>query len=200
MKKSIIFLLIVILIFPLIVLARIGVGVGIGKIEVDESLKPGGVYDITPLVVLNTGDEPSDYEIKVNYHAKQAELQPSQEWFSFIPSPFHLEPGQSQNVAMKLTLPVKTNPGDYFAYLEAHPIIKAGAGTTIGVAAATKLYFTVVPANILQAIAFRIFSFLKMYSPWSWVVLALIAGAVIIVVLRTLFKKFLKLQIKISKK
>lgn len=195
MKKFIIFLLAVALIFPLMVLARIGVGVAIGKIEVKEPLKPGGVYNLTPLIVLNTGDEPADYEIKIAYHSEQPQLQPAQEWFSFSPSPFHLEPGQSQNVAVKLTLPVKTEPGDYFAYLEAHPIVKAGPGVTIGVAAATKLYFTIAPANIWQGIYYRVVSFLTMYAPWTWVVLAMMLAAVII----TLFRKYFTFQVGVKK-
>ena len=178
------------------VFARIGVGVGTGKIEVDEPLKPGGIYDLPFLSVFNTGDESADYEIEVTYHSKQPQLRPFQEWFSFSPSLFHLEPNKAQSVAIKLALPVKTEPGDYFAYLEAHPVVKAGPGTTIGVAAATKIYFSVVPANIWQAIGYRISSFWTMYSPWTWVVLAIVLGAIII----ALFRKHFALQIRVKKK
>lgn len=196
MQKFIILLLIVVLVLPLIVFAGIGVGVGIGKIEVDKPLKPGGIYNISPLVIFNTGDEPADYEIGVNYHSKQPQLRPVQEWFSFSPVPFHLEPGQAQNVAVKITLPVKTIPGDYFAYLEAHPIAKAGLGTSIGVAAATKIYFTVMPANIWQAITYRISSFFAMYAPWSYVILAIVLSAIVI----TIFKKYFSFQFGIRRK
>jgi P pilus assembly chaperone PapD len=198
MKKIIFFVLAIVLLFPLAVSARIGVGVAIGRIEIDKPLKPGGVYELTPLVVLNTGDEPADYEITVAYHSEQPQFRPAQEWFSFNPSPFHLEPGKSQNIAVKLTLPVETKPGDYFAYLQGQPLkkITATGGTSIGVAAATKLYFTVIPANIWQGIYYRIISFWVMYSPWTWVVLAIIVGAIFI----ALFRKFFKFQIGISRK
>lgn len=196
MQKFILFFLITFLIFPLVVFARVGVGVNLGKIEINEPLKPGGIYNFPSIGVINTGDEPGEYELDITYHQDQPQLRPAKEWFSFSPSTFHLEPGQSQSVAIKLILPVKTKPGDYFAYLEAHPIIKAGPGTTIGVAAATKTYFSVVPANLWQAIYYKISFFLVIYSPWTYIVLAVIVAAIII----TIFRKFFALQIGIRRK
>lgn len=196
-KFILIFLLLVlVLLIPVIVLARIGVGVGLGKIEVDEPLKPGGIYNLPSLPVLNTGDEPGKYGVSVEYHQDQPQMQPPQEWFSFGPSSFYLEPGQVQNVAIKLNLPVKTVPGDYFAYLEGHPIRETGPGTTIGVAAAAKLYFTVAPANIWQGIYYRIVSFWIMYTPWTWIVLIVVLAAIIIAI----FRKYFLFQIGIRKK
>jgi len=196
MQKIIILFLIISLFLPLMVFASIGVGVNLGKIKIDEPLKPGGIYNFPSLGVINTGDEPGEYELEITYHQDQPQLRPAQEWFSFEPQQFHLEPGASQSVAVKLTLPMKMKPGDYFAYLEAHPIIKAGPGTTIGVAAATKTYFTVIPANIWQAITHRISSFFTMYAPWPYVVLAIVIAAIIIAI----FKKFFAFQIGIRRK
>lgn len=178
------------------VLARVGVGVNLGKIEIDEPLKPGGIYNFPSIGVINTGDTAGEYELAVTYHEDQPQLRPAREWFNFSPADFHLEPGQSQSVAVKLFLPVKTKPGDYFAYLEAHPVIKAGPGTTIGVAAATKTYFSVVPANLWQAIYYKIASFLTIYAPWTYVVLAMIAAAIII----SIFRRFFSFQFGIRKK
>ena len=197
MKTSKIFLITIslsLIAFP--ALASVGVGVNLGKIQIDEPLKPGGIYNFPSIGVINTGDTAGEYELAVTYHQDQPQLRPVQEWFSFSPSSFNLEPGRSQSVVVKLTLPVKAKPGDYFAYLEAHPIIKAGPGTTIGVAAATKTYFSVIPANIWQAIIWRISSFWTMYAPWTYVVLAIIVAAIII----ALFRKFFAFQIGIRRK
>ena len=196
MQKIIIAFLIIYLALPLIVSAGVGVGVNLGKIEIDEPLKPGGIYNFPAIGVINTGDKTGDYELAVTYHQDQPELRPPQEWFSFSPSSFNLDPGQSQSVTIQLVLPVKMKPGDYFAYLEAHPVIKAGPGTTIGVAAATKTYFTVAPANVFQAVTYRVASLFTSYAPWSFVVLFVVIGAIII----TIFRKFFAFQIKISKK
>lgn len=197
MQKIILsFIAVLLLISPIFALASVGVGVNLGKINIEQELKPGGIYKFPVIGVINTGDEPGDYELAVTYHQDQPELRPAEEWFNFSPASFTLAPGEAQNVEIRLSLPVKMKPGDYFAYLEAHPVIAAGPGTTIGVAAATKTYFTVVPANLWQATIHRISSFFTLYAPWTYVVLAIIAGAILIAV----FRRFFSFNIGISRK
>lgn len=196
MKKIIILCLLAVFAMPLFTSARIGVGVNLGKIELDEPLKPGGIYNFPSLGVINTGDEAGDYEVAVTYHQDQPQLRAEKEWFDFSPSQFHLEAGKSQSVAVKLNLPMKVKPGDYFCYLEAHPIIKAGPGTTIGVAAATKTYFTVAPANIWQAIYYKTSSYFAMNAPWSYIILAVVITAIFLAIIR----RFFSFKINIRKK
>jgi hypothetical protein len=104
-----------------------------------------------------------------------------------------LGPGQAQAVEIQLTVPVKgVKPGDYFCFLSGYPIQKSEAGVaTVGIAAATKLYFTVAPANVFQGIYYRFVSLYNRYHPWDTIVLALIALAI---VTRLIAKKF-KIQI-----
>lgn len=196
MKKFIFVLILLTLILPSTVFAKIGVGVGTGKIQVEDKLKPGIIYELPSLTVLNTGDEPSDYEVNVSYHEKQPQLRPPQSWFIFSPQKFHLEPGKAQTVTIKLNLPVRTEPGEYFAYLEGHPFKKAVSGnTTIGVAAASKLYFTTIPGNLFEGIYYKIVSFWKVYSPWPQRALILIG----IILILGLFKRFFNIQIGLKK-
>lgn len=197
MKKTTI-LLTALLLFtvPLFAFASVGVGVNLGKISIDEPLKPGGLYTFPVIGVINTGDEAGDYAFEVTYHQDQPELRPEGQWFSFSPATFHLEAGESQNVEIKLSLPVKMKPGDYFAYLEAHPVVISGPGTTIGVAAATKTYFTVEPANLWQAMVHRVSTFFVLYAPWTYVVLSILIGAALI----TLFRRNFSLELGISRK
>lgn len=196
MKKFLLVLTVLLFATANSVFAKIGVGVGTGKIQVEDKLKPGLIYELPPLTIINTGDEPSDYEIQVSYHDKQPQLRPKSSWFIFNPVKFHLEPGKLQTVAVKLNLPVRTAPGEYFAYLEGHPFKKAQSGnTTIGVAAAAKLYFTVVPANFFQAVFYKVISFWNVYSPWTGRI-TLLAALIIIFIL---FKKFFNIQIKVNK-
>jgi hypothetical protein len=192
-KKLLLTLIFLFLLFPSSVLATIGVGVGSGKIQVDEKLKPGVIYELPPLTVLNTGDEPSEYEVVVEYHEEQTQLWPSRDWFSFSPQKFSLEPGKSQVVKIKLNLPVMTKPGDYFAYLEGHPLKKSETGTTsIGVAAAAKLYFTIVPGNVFEGIYYKGLSTWKIYSPWPQAALVLMGLFLLVRVIR----KFFNIEIK----
>lgn len=187
---------IVVFFIPFGAFGSVGVGVNLGKINIEEPLKPGGIYSFPVIGVINTGDETGDYELAVTYHQDQPELRPKEEWFNFSPSSFQLEPGESQNIVIKLSLPMKMKPGDYFAYLEAHPVITAGPGTTIGVAAATKTYFTVIPANLWQAFTHRVSSFFVLNAPWTYVVLSIVVGATLI----ALFRRFFSFQFGISRK
>lgn len=180
------------LLIPASVSARVGVGVGTGKIVVKDQLKPGIIYQLPPLTVLNTGDEVSEYGLSVEYHENQPEQRPAQEWFVFSPPQFSLEPGGVQQVEITLNLPVRATPGEYFAYLEAHPRKSDGTGgTSINIAAAAKLYFAVVPATVLSALYYRAASFWQVYAPWPK--LGVISVGIIAVVLMA--KKHLKITI-----
>ena len=198
MKKSIVLFVAVmaVLFFPFSTFANIGVGVGTGKIQVDQQLKPGMTYTIPPLTVVNTGDEPSEYTVSIDYGGNQMGLKPNKEWFSFEPLQFRLEPNMTQLVQIKLTLAINAKPGDYFAYVQAQPAKKVTTpgGTTIGVVAAAKLYFKVVPANIFQGIYYRFMDLYSRYRPFDTIVLAIILGAII---LRFLKKNF---QFQVARK
>lgn len=177
--------------------ARLGVGVGTGQIVVDQKLKSGIIYQFPSVSVINTGDEESDYTLDVAYHQNQPELMPNADWFTFKPSQFHLGPNAIQSVDITLSLPLKTKPGNYFAYLEAHPVKKSENGiTSVSIAAASKLYFTVLPSNIFEGIYYRIISFWTRYLPWTNIVGAIVATIIIIL----LFKRFFNLNIQIKKK
>lgn len=197
MKKILFAFLFLALLVPTTAFARIGVGVGIGKIVVNQQLKPGIIYNLPPFTVINTGSVPTDYEVAVTFNERQQQKFPKESWFIFSPQHFHLAPGKVQRVDIKLNLPLMMDPGDYFAYLEAHPLAHDTNGsTTINIAAATKLYFTVVPANIFQAMYYKTSSFWEIYQPWTTIV-AGIAGVMLVVVL---FKRFFHLEINVKAK
>jgi len=175
--------------------AKIGVGVGTGKIQVEENLFPGVVYELPPLTVVNTGDEVSQYSVGVSYHEKQPELLPETSWIQFSPATFTLEPGQVQAVSVVLNLPVSVTPGEYFAYLEAYPITTTQAGeTSVGIAAAAKLYFTIQPASLIDGVYYKLLSLWNLYSPWPE--RAAIGIGVLAILL--LFKKFFNIQVNLK--
>ncbi len=178
-------------------LATVGVGVGTGKITVDEVLKPGTIYSLPVFTVLNTGDETATYEVSIAYHEDQPELRPPENWFAFSPRSFELEPGQVQNVDVKLNLPFRTEPGEYFTYLEASPTKRNGAEgeASIGIAAASKLFFSVESANVLVGMYYRAISFWNVYAPWPQrALIVLVAAAAAI-----LFKTYFNIEIDLKK-
>jgi P pilus assembly chaperone PapD len=193
MKRIIIFIFLFLFLFlPSRALATLGVGIGTGRIEVNDILRPGTIYTLPSLSVINTGDEASDYKVGISYLNGQQELLTPKEWFIFSPEEFHLKPGEVQVVTIKINLPLKMQPGKYFNYLEAHPTMKNNPGkTTIGVAAAARLYFTVEAANIFQAVYYKVITFWKVYQPWTGRT-AILLGVVIVLIL---IKKFFKIQV-----
>jgi uncharacterized membrane protein len=182
-------ILVVVLIQPCA--GTVGVGVGTGKIAVDEPLMPGGTYTLSSMTVLNTGDEPGTYTLEVTYLHEQPELRPPEEWVSFSPASFYLEPKQTKSVAITLSLPLDAEPGDYFCFLEAHPVSEGG-GFRIGVAAATKLYFSVKPANIVAAIVHKVSTGLKQTAPASYIIIIAVLAIAAILVLR----KHISIEVK----
>lgn len=154
---------------------------GLGKVAIDEELTPGGIYKLPTLPVLNTGDEDGEYQVTITFREDQEEFRPEEGWFTFSPQSFPLKAGESQQVEVSMTLPLGVRPGEYFAFLEASPKV-SGEGVSVGVAAATKLNFTVKPANILQAIIERIRKLFENNAPASYIFVGVIvaAGALIV--------------------
>ncbi len=177
-------------------MAKIGVGMGAGEIKVTEPIKPGGIYSLPSLRVFNTGDETTTYGMNVAYHQDNPQLRPGKSWFTFAPPTFTLEPGESQEVQIVMSAPVKMEPGDYFAFLESGPVATGAEGTSVGVAVATKLYFTAVHANLWEAVTYKISSFLRTNAPWSWIALG-VGGALVFF---ALFARFFSLNISFRKK
>jgi hypothetical protein len=187
---------IVLSLFATDALGKVGVGMGAGEIRVTEEIKPGGIYSLPDLRVFNTGDEMTTYGMNVAYHQDNPEQRPEKTWFTFEPPTFTIAPGESELVQVTMFVPVKTNPGDYFAFLESGPVAENGAGTSVGVAVATKLYFTVVHANLWQAILFRTSSFFATYAPWSWI----LTGVVVLLGLSMIMRRYVSFNVSFRSK
>jgi hypothetical protein len=176
--------------------ATIGVGVGTGKINLDEAIKPSTTYKLPSIAVFNNGDTASDYEMSIEFNEVQSELKPRVEWFTFSPSSFNLEPGKSQRVDIVLRPEYSAKPGNYFAYLEAHPTKRDETGkTAIKVAAATKLSFRIVPANVFQRVYYLLLDFWNKYKA----IILLVSGALVIASAVLLAKRFLNIEVKRKK-
>lgn len=154
--------------FPFFVLSEVGVGIGIGKMEIEKPLRAGGIYQLPALPVFNPGQEEKEYQVSIGYHQDQEKdpkmgLQPAKEWFSFQPERFYLAPGELKRVKIVLTLPIKAKAGNYFAYLEVQPIEKSKGQTKITIASANRLYFSVAQTNIFEGIYYRFLSLLSQF-------------------------------------
>lgn len=165
--------------------SSIGVGVGTGKIVVNEPIKSGSIYKLPDVVVFNTGTQTATYSLSVTLNQTQPQLKPNPAWFSFSPGRFELAPGKARSVTPTLHPPLSTPPGDYFAYLEARPVqtVKKGVAS-VGVAAATKLSFKVTPSNFFIGLINRIIALYKLYAPWTYIGTGLVLAAIVVILLR----------------
>jgi len=153
-----------------------GVGINVSGIAVTDTLAQGGGYNLPGFAVINTGDEPAEYEVTVSSVANQPQRRPDASWFEFQPRRFTLEPGKVQNVQTRLVLPSGADTGDYFGQIQAQ-VVTEGTGNTVGIAAAARLSFTVEPSSWFAAQRLRFARFLRDMEPWTYVVEgALIAG------------------------
>jgi P pilus assembly chaperone PapD len=175
--------------------AETGVAISPGQIRIEDSLSPGGDYRLPSLNVINTGTEPTSYEVVVSYLAGQQEKRPPEQWFRFQPQRFLLEAGQAQMLEVRLTLPPRAEPGEYFAFLEAHPV-REGQGVAVNVAVATKLSFTVKPANALQAWLVRINHLISGGQPWT----SLLAGALLAYFGVRLVGRYVRIGVRIERR
>ena len=166
------------------VAASMGAGVDLAEIKIDEALRPGEVYQLPTVGVLNTGDQAGSYEATIARMSDQTELVPYTDWFQFEPRSFDLEPGASTRVAVSMHLPVDAQPGDYLVLIEAHPVT-GGGGAAIGVAAATRLRFSVKRADS---------GFFQRAALHLYIVLGLVAAVILIWMIRRFFPFRLKLE------
>ncbi len=106
--------------------ADVGVGLDLAKIAVDEPLIPGETYHLPLIGVINTGTQACDYVVTISSVHDQPQIAPPADWFYLQPETVRLEPGDSQEVEIQLTIPFKAQPGEYFALIEASPTSAGG--------------------------------------------------------------------------
>ena len=172
-----------------------GVGVDVGQLAVGRTLEPGQSYDLPRIGVTNTGDETTEYGLSVGHLDGQSARLPDPDWISFAPQRFVLEPGQTRDVSIEIVLPANAEPGDYFALLRAQTAPPESGGASLGVAAATKLSFTVEPASWFEAQRHRINRWLDDYAPWTYI----LPAGLLLVVLATKVSK-VPFRIRVERK
>ncbi len=195
-RLTLILLVVALALVPGAVWAQAGVGVNVGSIQVDQDLNPGGTYNLPAIGVINTGNDANDYSLRITYLADRPEMRPPEDWFSFNPPVFRLEPGDDATVGIRVHVPVAARAGDYFALLEAYPVPSGETGVLISVAAATKLSFTVRPSNVFTGSLVWAYHRMNDTSPYSYIVL----GLLILVILGFLSRRFIPFKIDVTRR
>jgi hypothetical protein len=147
-----------------------GVGVSTGQMLVRTVMTPGDGYHLPGIKVINTGTEVSEYQLSIGYLEGQPERRPGVDWFSFSPERFSLEPGASRDVIVSIVVPSGAEQGEYFALVKAQTVAGEPGSTSVGVAAATKLLFSVGSASWLEAQWYALNRWLGEAQPWTFIV------------------------------
>jgi hypothetical protein len=155
-----------------------GVALDLGRLDVAQKLTPGGGYRLPPLGVRNPGDEVTSYRIVVSHVEGQEGTPIPADWVRVKPSELTLKPGRTQKVQAQLNLPTGADPGHYEGLLAAQ-IVTKGKGAQVGAAAAAKLTFSVEASTWLGEQWYRIRTFLSGHEPWTWLIPALLATALL---------------------
>jgi hypothetical protein len=153
-----------------------GVALDLGRLDIGQTLMPGGGYRLPPVGVRNPGDEVTSYRIVVSRAEGQKGKPIPEDWFSFQPRELTVRPGRSENVQPRLNLPTGADPGDYEGLLAAQ-IVTKGKGAQVGAAAAAKVTFSVESTTLLGAWWYRLRAFAADHQPWTWLIPALLATA-----------------------
>jgi hypothetical protein len=159
-------------------LADRGVALDLGRLDVAQKLTPGGGYRLPPIGVRNPGDEVTSYRIVVSHVQGQDGKPIPEAWVHVKPTELTLKPGRTEKVEARLDLPTGADPGDYEGLLAAQ-IVTKGKGAQVGAAAAAKLTFSVEASTWLGAQWYRIRTFLSGHEPWTWLIPALLATALL---------------------
>jgi hypothetical protein len=168
--------------FPAAAAASIGVGIQVGPVRLAGIAHAGQTYDLPPVYVVNTGTEPETVRLDVQRLSKGKGRDVPKAWFKPGQTDVHLDAKQSATIPVQLVVPADAKPGPYFSDVVAHGSASIEAGqATLGVAAATKLQFTVgkaVPAGFWSRLA----------PPLVWAGIIVLAGAGILLARRSGFR------------
>ena len=155
-----------------------GVALDLGRLDVAQTLTPGGGYRLPPVGVRNPGNEVTSYRIVVSHVRGQQGKPIPADWVRFQPSRLTLKPGKTKNVQARLSLPGGADAGDYQGLLAAQ-IVTKGKGAQVGAAAAAKVTFSVESSTLLGSWWDRIRGFFAGHRPWTWLIPALLAMALL---------------------
>ena len=144
-----------------------GAAIDLGRIEIQQTLTPGGAYRLPVMGVRNPGTEQTRYELHASALRIKGRSAPPEAWFHFSPSRLTLKPSETRPVNVRIELPTNAEPGDYAA-LVGPQIVTTGRGAEVGAAAASLVTFSVEPANWLQAQWLRVKTLFGDNAPWSW--------------------------------
>lgn len=141
--------------FPALAQASIGVGVQGAPVRLGHVAKRGESYALTAVYVVNTGTQDESISLHVQRFTHRPGMTVPPSWIHFSGNGVSLAAHQSARIPLQLDVPAGAEPGQYRSDI----VVVGSAGVTVGranlgVAAATGLEFTVGQASA-QGAGFR---------------------------------------------
>ena len=128
--------------------ASVGVGVQAAPVRLGNAAHAGGSYALPPVYVINTGTQPEKISVRVERLSKGTGRAVPPSWIQATGSGVQLSPRQSARLPLELVVPGGAKPGRYLSdvVVGGSAVISAGRAN-LGVAAATRLEFSVAPGS-----------------------------------------------------
>jgi hypothetical protein len=126
--------------------ASVGVGVQASPVRLGNVAHAGGSYALPPVFVVNTGTQSEKISVRVERLSKGTGRAVPPSWVQATGPAVQLSPRQSARIPLELVIPGGAKPGRYLSnvVVAGSAVISAGQAN-LGVAAATRLEFSVAP-------------------------------------------------------
>jgi hypothetical protein len=159
---------------PAVAAASIGVGIQVGPVRLAQLAHAGQTYDLPPVYVVNTGTQKETVRLAVQRLSSGTGRAVPRAWFRVTGQDVTLAAHQSARLPAQITVPADAKLGRYSSDVVVHGSASLSAGgASLGVAAATKLLFTVgrpVPAGFWSGLGAKLLL--------AVLIIAVLAGAV----------------------
>ncbi len=134
-------------IFPVASEASVGVGVQAGPVRLGAAAQRGGNYALPPVYVVNTGTQAEFISVRIERLSRGSGLAVPPTWIHAGPG-VQLPPHRAARIPLELNVPDGARPGAYVSDVVAAGSVTISVGSAnLGVAAATKLEFSVGPGS-----------------------------------------------------
>jgi hypothetical protein len=145
--------------------ASVGVGVQVSPVRLGSMAHRGESYALS-VDVVNTGTEAEAVSMRVERLSRGSGRAVPPSWIQFAGAAVQIAPGKAARVSLELVVPGRATPGEYLSDIVASGSAAGQAGPgNLGVAAATKLEFSVSSAPAQGASSFPV---------WIWALTGLL--------------------------
>jgi hypothetical protein len=145
--------------------ASVGVGVQVSPVRLGSMAHRGQSYALS-VDVVNTGTEAEAVSMRVERLSRGSGRAVPPSWIQFAGAAVQIAPGKAARVSLELVVPGRATPGEYLSDIVASGSAAGQAGPgNLGVAAATKLEFSVSSAPAQGASSFPV---------WIWALTGLL--------------------------